>query len=304
MDSSLHWNDDQERNLQAPFATLRYCRRMTADTHASATTGFDQPLVMGALEAALSLPQTVPVFAIGGLQGSGKSTLAAQIADLAQSRGCRVAVLSIDDFYLTRAQRTQLARDVHPLLASRGPPGTHDLALAMETLDSLLAGKRTGLPRFDKLADDRTSSTLWPVLEDRCDLVVLEGWFLKTPAQQAGELLAPINALERDEDPDGSWRSWCNAALARDYPALWQRIDALWWLQGPDFEIVPDWRWQQEQALQAADPGNAGGRACMDRVQVARFVQLFERVSRQALRTLPAIAERTIRLDAQRRPIP
>ena len=80
---------------------------------------------------------------------------------------------------------------------------------------------------------------------------------------------------------------------------MWGRIDALWWLQGPGFEVVPEWRWQQEQTLHATDPTRAG----MDRTQVERFVQLFERVSRQALRTLPAIAERTIRLDAQRRAI-
>ena len=298
MGSSLRWNDDQERNSQAPFATLRYCRRMTANTHAPGTTGFDQPLVAAALEAALSLPQAIPVFAIAGLQGTGKSTLAAQLASLAQSRGRRVAVLSIDDFYLTRAGRERLAHEVHPLLASRGPPGTHDLGLAAETLDSLLAGKRTALPRFDKLADERAPFAQWPVIQGGCDLVVLEGWFLKTPAQPAEQLPAPINALERDEDPDGTWRNWCNAVLARDYPALWNRIAALWWLQGPDFEVVPEWRWQQEQALQAADRARTG----MDRAQVERFVQLFERVSRQALRTLPAIAERTIRLDAQRRP--
>ena len=283
---------------------LRYCRLMTDNAHALPTAGFDQSLVTAALEHALSLPQTVPVFAIAGLQGTGKSTLAAQMADLAQTRGHQVAVLSIDDFYLTRTERERLARNVHPLLSTRGPPGTHDLGLAAETLDSLLAGKRTGLPRFDKLADERAPIAQWPVIEGRCDLVLLEGWFLKTPAQQADELRAPINALERDEDADGRWRSWCNAALARDYPALWQRIDALWWLQGPDFEVVPDWRWQQEQSLQAADPGNTSARAGMDRAQVARFVQLFERVSRQALRTLPAIAERTSRLDPQRRPIP
>jgi D-glycerate 3-kinase len=282
---------------------LRYCRLMTDNAHAFPTTGFDQSLVTAALEHALSLPQTVPVFAIAGLQGTGKSTFAEQLAGLAQSRGRRVAVLSIDDFYLTKAERERLAQDVHPLLASRGPPGTHDLGLAAETLDNLLAGKRTGLPRFDKLADERAPVAQWPVIEGACDLVVLEGWFLKTPAQQTQELLAPINALERDEDPDGIWRNWCNAALAQGYPALWDRIDALWWLQGPDFEVVRDWRWQQEQALQAAGAGNAGGRAGMDRAQVARFVQLFERVSRQALRTLPAIAERTIRLDAKRRPV-
>lgn len=278
---------------------LRYCRPMTTDAHPSTGSGFGQSLVSAALEAGLSLPQTVPIFAIGGLQGTGKSTLAAQMASLAQSRGSRVAVLSIDDFYLTKAERERLAHDVHPLLASRGPPGTHDLGLAAGILDDLLAGKRIALPRFDKLADERAQTAQWPVIEGRCDLVVLEGWFLKTPAQQMDELRAPINALEHDEDPDGSWRNWCNAALARDYPVLWERIDALWWLQGPDFEVVPDWRWQQEQSLQASDPGRAG----MDRAQVARFVQLFERVSRQALRTLPVIAERTIRLDSQRRPI-
>ena len=70
-------------------------------------------------------------------------------------------------------------------------------------------------------------------------------------------------------------------------------------LQPPGFEIVPQWRWQQEQALQAREPSRTG----MTRMQVERFVQHYERVSRQALRTLPAIANRVIRLDASRRPI-
>lgn len=251
------------------------------------------------LDAALALPGPTPVFAIAGLQGSGKSTLAAQVADLAWQRGLRVAVLSIDDFYLRHTQRQQLAREVHPLLATRGPPGTHDLDLALETMENLRAGRATRLPRFDKLADDRLPVAQWPTAEQRCDFVLLEGWFLKTPPQDSSELTMPINALERDEDPDGTWRSWCNAALADDYPRLWRSIDALWFLQGPGFEVVPDWRWQQEQTLRAADPG----RAAMTRAEVGRFVQFFERVSRQALRTLPAIADKTVALDAQRRPL-
>ena len=269
---------------------------MTAHTHAL-NAGFEQSLVVSALDAVvLSLPGPTPVFAIAGLQGSGKSTLAAQMAKLAEQRGLRVAVLSIDDFYLGRDQRQRLAREVHPLLATRGPPGTHDLGLALETMESLRAGRATRLPRFDKLADDRLPAAQWPMAERRCDFVLLEGWFLKTPPQESAELIAPINALERDEDPDGNWRRWCNAALADDYPRLWRTIDALWFLQGPDFDVVPGWRWQQEQSLQASDPQ----RMAMSRPQVERFVQLFERVSRQALRTLPAIADRTVRLDAER----
>lgn len=270
---------------------------MSANTHVSPTREFDPALVASALDSALSLPHATPVFALAGLQGSGKSTLAAQMASLAQSRGQQIAVLSIDDFYLGRTERDQLASNVHPLLATRGPPGTHDVALAIETLQSLRAGVVTRLPRFDKLADDRLPPALWPCTQGRCDAVVVEGWFLGTPAQAATELIAPVNTLERDEDADGHWRTWCNEALARDYPPLWQHMDSLWFLQGPGFDIVPDWRWQQEQTLQAGDPRRPG----MTRAEIERFVQLFERVSRQALRTLPAIAGRTITLDKQRR---
>jgi len=42
--------------------------------------------------------------------------------------GDGVEVLSLDDFYLGHAARLQLARDIHPLLATRGVPGTHDIA--------------------------------------------------------------------------------------------------------------------------------------------------------------------------------
>lgn len=238
------------------------------------------------------------VYGISGVQGSGKTTLAMRVGTLAQRRGLRAMALSIDDFYLGLRARRQLGRTVHPLLATRGPPGTHDVALACEVIDRLRDGQPTRLPRFDKLADRRLPPSRWRSVHG-VDLVVVEGWFLKTPPQAQPELLAPINALEREHDRDGSWRAYCNDALGRDYPALWSRLDRLLVLQAPGFEVVPGWRWQQEQDLQAAHPGRPG----MTRTQVARFVQLFERVSRHGLRTLPAIAEYTVALDASRHPI-
>ncbi|HLM53338.1 MAG TPA: hypothetical protein VK325_07090 [Pseudoxanthomonas sp.] len=66
----------------------------------------------------------------------------------------------------------------------------------------------------------------------------------------------------------------------------------MWVLQAPDFDVVRRWRWQQERSLQALHPAKNG----LDRAQIERFVQLFERVSRHALRCLPHIAQRTIRL--------
>jgi len=264
------------------------------------TKGFPDALVAQALDDALSCDTAIPVLAISGLQGSGKSTLAAQVVALAETRGLRAAMLSIDDVYLTRAQRQRLARQVHPLLLTRGPPGTHDLALAHATLDAVAAGGPVALPRFDKLADERLPEKDWMHLDGPLDLLVFEGWFLGTPAQGESDLDPALNALEREADTDGRWRRWCNQALAEHYPGLWQRFDRLWMLQPPSFAVVPHWRWQQEQALQQASPG----RSSMTRPQLERFVQFYERISRQALRTLPGIADRVIALDAQRQPLP
>jgi D-glycerate 3-kinase len=274
---------------------MRYCRAMTQATHPD---GFPDPLVADALAAARALPARTPVFAISGLQGSGKSTLAAQIAARAETEGLRVVVLSLDDLYLTRDQRRQLARDVHPLLATRGPPGTHDVALGCRVLEALRAGADVALPRFDKLADDRAEDA-WTQVEGRVDLVLFEGWCLGAVPEDEAALATALNALERDEDADRRWRRHCNEALRRDYPALWSRIDALWFLQPPGFEIVRTWRWQQEQAMVARDPARGG----MDRAQLDRFIQHYERTSRHLLATLPATADRVIALDEARRPV-
>ncbi len=267
--------------------------------HSFSPRRFAQPLVEQALDDALASATRTPVLAISGVQGSGKSTLAAQVVELARSRGLHAAALSIDDTYLTRAQRERLADRIHPLLATRGPPGTHDLPLALSTLDAARSGKAFALPRFDKLADERVPQSQWEAIGQPLDLLVFEGWFLGTPPEPEDALATPLNALEREADSDGTWRRWCNQALADDYPALWQRFDRLWFLQPPGFSVVPHWRWQQEQSLQQAAPG----RTSMSRAQVERFVQFYERISRQALRTLPALADRVIPLDAQRRPL-
>lgn len=261
--------------------------------------GFPDALVADALATARALPARTPVFAISGLQGSGKSTLAGQIAACAGADGLRVAVLSLDDLYLTRAERQRLARDIHPLLATRGPPGTHDVALGCRVLDTLRAGADVALPRFDKLADDRMKDAAWTRVQGRVDLVLFEGWCMGATPEQNAELATPVNALEREEDADGRWRRYCNEALRRDYPALWARLDALWFLQPPGFEIVRTWRWQQEEAMVARDRARGG----MDRAQLDRFIQHYERTSRHLLATLPGTADRVIRLDENRRPV-
>ncbi len=257
-------------------------------------TGYPDAFVATVLEHALALPGPCRVFGITGLQGTGKSTLSAQVAALAGARGLRAVVLSIDDLYLDQPERQRLGREVHPLLATRGAPGSHDVGLGLATVDALRAG-RARLPAFDKISDRRLPQSEWAHIDGVPDLVLFEGWFHKVPPQAEADLAAPINALERDEDADGAWRRWCNAALA-GYGPLWAELGALLFLQGPGFEQVPEWRWQQEVTLAAANPG----RRTMRRDEIERFVLFFERVSRQALATLPRIADWTVRVDARR----
>ncbi len=292
---------------------LGYCRPMPPPPHATsiksgvnrpATRGYAEAVVAEALDDALA--HGARVHAIAGLPGSGKSTLVAQMAALARTRGLRVATLSLDDVYFGRRERQRRAREVHPLFATRGPPGTHDIALACSTLDALRAGVATRLPRFDKLADRRLPPSRWPVARD-VDLVLFDGWCLKVPPEAEAALVDPLNPLERDEDPDGLWRRACNEALGRDYPALWARLDRLLWLQAPDFAPVLRWRREQERRALAqrrqAAPATVATRPGMTPAAIARFVQHFERVGRQALRTLPRIADRRRVLDAHRRVI-
>lgn len=257
--------------------------------------GYPASFVAAVLDRAMGLPGPCRVFGITGLQGTGKSTLSAQVAALAADRGLRAVVLSIDDLYLDQPERQRLGREVHPLLATRGAPGSHDVGLGLATVDALRAG-RARLPAFDKISDRRLPESDWARIDGVPDLVLFEGWFHKVPPQGEADLAAPINALERDEDADGAWRRWCNAALA-DYAPLWAELGALLFLRGPGFEQVPEWRWQQELTLAAANPG----RRTMTRDEIERFVLFFERVSRRAWVTLPGIADWTVRLDGERR---
>lgn len=271
---------------------------MDRDTHLASVEAFAPGLVERMLDAALAINAKPPVFGIAGLPGSGKSTLAAQMVQAARTRGKIAVALSIDDFYLTRRERQALGRRVHPLLATRGPPGTHDVPLACACIDRLRQmcdGDSVRLPRFDKLGDQRLPPSRWQKIQRRPDLIVFEGWFLKVRPESENALRSPLNSLEQDEDADGRWRRFCNGALA-GYAPLWQRLDRLLLLHAPGFGITRHWRWQQEQMLQAARPK----RRAMNQAQVERFVMLFERVSRHALETLPGIADIDIRLDAHR----
>lgn len=239
------------------------------------------------------------VVGVCGTQASGKSTLTAVVRRLLEGRGLKVALFSLDDLYLTRAERQVLARDVHPLLAVRGVPGTHDVALGEALLSDLRRAGDTVLPTFDKATDDRKPGTLF---KGPADVVLLEGWCVGARPQDPGALAAPVNALERERDPDGVWRTYVNEALAGPYQRLFSKLDLLVLLQAPGFEVVRDWRIEQERKLRErlAREGGDASRVMSDE-QVEAFIAHYERLTRWILEEMPRRADIVARLDKQRR---
>lgn len=232
---------------------------------------------------------------INGAQGTGKSTLAQFLKVALHEVGQSAAVLSIDDFYLSKSSREVLATEVHPLLRVRGVPGTHDAALMHRTLKDLRllkAGETLCVPAFDKANDDRAADSEWTRIEGPLDAVILEGWCVGTPPQPDSELQQPINGLEAAEDRDGRWRGYVNDCLRECYAPIFAGLDALCYLQIPDFEVVPLWRAEQERKLAASRPG----RGIMRDAEIVQFVQYFERLTRVALTTLPRTADVVLEL--------
>ena len=231
------------------------------------------------------------VVGLCGAQGSGKSTIAAALVARLGADGIAAAALSIDDLYLTRAERMALAAAVHPLLATRGVPGTHDTARGLALFAAIEQGEAVRLPRFDKARDDRAPEPEWTPIAAGLDVLIFEGWCVGAAPQIAADLAVPANALEATEDNDGVWRRFVNAALGGPgYRDLFARIDRLVLLAAPGFDIVRGWRIEQER----------NGAAVMTDAEVVRFVAHYERLTRHILNEMPGRADRVIRLAADR----
>ena len=258
--------------------------------HASQATAYQQLLLVLAEPLRQS---TIPaIVGITGAQGTGKSTLANLLVTELLAQGIRCAAVSLDDYYLTRQARQQLAGTVHPLLAQRGVPGTHDIGRALSDARQVLAGAAVALPRFDKALDDS--------LPDRpaaqLDLLIVEGWCLGLAAEAESGLVSPVNQLEATEDSSGAWRRYVNQQLAASYQPYFDLLQPLIWLKAPDWDSVCRWRAKQEQQLwQQRGTG-------MTAEQLARFMLPFQRLTQLSYQQLPARANYTIVLNQAQQP--
>ena len=279
----------QQERLPDDFADTvdRYYRPLAAGVVAGRG---DQPTLLG----------------INGGQGTGKSTMALFLSHLLETEhGLKVAILSIDDLYLTRATRMELSEQVHPLLVTRGVPGTHDPNLGLEVIETLMTAtsdQRTPLPRFNKAVDDRVPESEWPVFEGRADVVIFEGWCVGAKPQSADELAEPINALERDDDAEGHWRSYVNEQLVGAYRPLFERIDTLILLKAPSMACIRNWRGEQEAKLRAKMEASGGDMSqLMDDAALDRFIAHYQRLTEHQWRTLVPTADAVLDLAVDHR---
>ncbi len=204
---------------------------------------------------------------LGG-QGTGKTTLTAVLTLILSHLGYQTISLSLDDLYLTYADR-QLLQSQDPRLAHRGPPGTHDFKLGLEVLTQLKQGNQTvEIPRFDKSqwngAGDRTQSDV----TSNVDIVLFEGWFVGVrPIDPALFETPPAPILT---DLDRAFARDMNARL-HDYLPLWQQLDRLAVLFVPDYRLSKQWRKQAEHQMIAQ------GKPGMTDAEIDEFVDYFWR---------------------------
>jgi D-glycerate 3-kinase len=218
-------------------------------------------------------PERPVLIGVAGAQGSGKTT-AVQLLEAANRP--RFAHFSIDDVYLDTGQRAALAARTHPLFVTRGPPGTHDIALARATIAALMGAgpeSETPLPRFDKIKDVMRPRGEWPVFRGRPEAILVDAWCLGAlPVEPS----PPLNAVE-EEDTNGRWREIQNEYLRTSYAEWFREFDAIVFVQAPSWEIVRRWRGQQEVTLR--------GRALTadEEAWIDRFVMHYERITRSMM---------------------
>ena len=162
---------------------------------------------------------------LAGGQGSGKTTISS-ILTLILKKYFKLNVfkISIDDFYKTRKDRKVLSITKHPLLMTRGVPGTHDIDLMLKFFKKVKSKKFKSLevPKFNKAIDDRYKKNLWYKLKSKPDVVIFEGWCVGAQAQKSKQLRKPINSLEKVRDQSIKWRLYVNNQLKTKYNTLFK----------------------------------------------------------------------------------
>ena len=224
-------------------------------------TAIDLAIVRNKLDRTL-------VRGILGGQGTGKTTLCIVLKFILEYFGFTVATLSIDDLYLTYAQRQDLQQQ-DPRLIWRGPPGTHNVDLGLKVIEQCLQqdnSRQILMPRFDKSAFNGAGDRTSPEAIDQPDILLFEGWFVGVQPVTEDRFSNPPAPITTPEDIQFAKD---NNQRLKAYLPLWNKLDSLIVLCPEDYRLSKQWRKEAEHKMIAT------GKTGMSDEECDRFVEYF-----------------------------
>ena len=185
------------------------------------------------------------IIGISALPGTGKTTLGKWLEAISLRLNFKIAVISIDDFYL-QSDDMKLAIKNNPWNVSRGFPGSHSVELMYEKLLDWKLNGELNVPVFDKsLRNGLGDRSHWR--SDNPDLLILEGWFLGIEPCSIHIDDEPENLAELS--PQESLYRFNIQKKLNEYLDVWNLIDNIWHLKPIKFEYMNMWKSNQEKEM-------------------------------------------------------
>ncbi len=236
---------------------------------------------------------------LGGGQGTGKTTISS-ILKIVLTKYFKLNVfkISIDDLYKTRKDRIKLSKKIHPLLMTRGVPGTHDINFIFDLLKKTKEKpfNQLRLPKFNKAMDDRLKRKSWYLVKKVPDVIIFEGWCVGARSEKNITLKKSINFLERTADKNLRWRKYVNGQLQTKYKKLFSKLDCLLFLKAGNFKLLQSWRLKQE-ALLKSNTKNKANSKIMSKNEVLTFMQTYQRVTQNMFKFAPKYSSIVLNLN-------
>ena len=185
------------------------------------------------------------IIGISALPGTGKTTLGKWLEAISLNLNFKIAVISIDDFYLP-SDEMNLAINNNPWNVSRGFPGSHSVNLMYEKLLNWKTNGELNVPVFDKsLRNGLGDRSHWR--SDNPDLLILEGWFLGIEPLPLDVNDQTMNSVELSTH-ESSYRFKIQKNL-KEYLDVWSLIDNIWHLKPLKYEYMNMWKLNQEKEM-------------------------------------------------------
>ena len=235
---------------------------------------------------------------LAGGQGTGKTTISSLVRIiLIKYFRLKVFRISIDDFYKTRKERMNLSKRIHPMLLTRGVPGTHDINMMLDFFRKVKSKKfkRLKLPTFNKAIDDRFNKKRWYDLKKRPDVIIFEGWCVGAKSEKSTTLKKIINSMEKAKDQKQIWRNYVNHQLKSKYKNLYSQLNCLVYLKAKNFTLLQKWRLKQERKLWIKSKVKS---KIMSRGDVLNFMQTYQRITQNMFKNMPKYASVIFNLNS------